>query len=29
MDDTQARADWGWAPRYSLDAMVDDMVAHI
>jgi nucleoside-diphosphate-sugar epimerase len=29
MDDSQARADWGWAPRYDLTAMVDDMVAHI
>jgi len=29
MDDAQARADWGWTPHYSLDAMVDDMVAHI
>ena len=29
MDDAQARADWGWAPRYDLTAMVDDMVAHI
>ena len=29
MDDAQARADWGWAPRYDLMAMVDDMVAHI
>lgn len=29
MDDAEARADWGWSPRFDLSAMVDDMVAHI
>ncbi|KAF1685096.1 NAD-dependent epimerase [Pseudoxanthomonas broegbernensis] len=29
LDDSQARADWGWAPRYDLDAMVGDMLAHL
>jgi len=29
IDDSQARADWGWAPRYDLDAMVQDMLDHL
>ncbi len=29
VDDGPARQDWGWAPYYSLDSMVDDMVAHL
>ncbi|MGB4560821.1 MAG: NAD-dependent epimerase/dehydratase family protein [Schleiferiaceae bacterium] len=29
MDDGKAREDWGWQPSYTLDRMVDDMVAHI
>ena len=29
MDDAEARRDWGWSPRYDLDALVDDMLAHI
>ncbi len=29
IDDRAARADWGWAPRYDLDAMVDDMLARL
>lgn len=29
IDDSQARADWGWAAAYSLDDMVRDMVEHI
>jgi len=26
LDDSSARADWGWAPRYDLDAMCVDMI---
>ena len=26
LDDSAARAEWGWAPEYGLDAMVDDMI---
>jgi nucleoside-diphosphate-sugar epimerase len=29
MDDAEARRDWGWSPRYDLEALVDDMLAHI
>lgn len=29
IDDRAAREDWGWAPRIDLDAMVDDMLAHL
>lgn len=29
IDDTAARSDWGWAPRYDLPAMVEDMLAHL
>ncbi|WP_022836171.1 NAD-dependent epimerase/dehydratase family protein [Salisaeta longa] len=29
IDDSAARADWGWAPRYDLAAMTDDMLAHL
>jgi nucleoside-diphosphate-sugar epimerase len=29
IDDSQARADWGWVPRYDLDAMVQDMLDHL
>lgn len=29
IDDSAARADWGWKPRYDLTAMVDDMMAHL
>ena len=25
MDDTCAREEWGWAPKYDLKAMTDDM----
>ena len=28
MDDSAARADWGFEPRYDLDAMVADMLSH-
>ena len=26
LDDSAARRDWGWQPRYDLDAMTDDML---
>lgn len=29
LDDHAARSDWGWAPRYDLDAMTDDLVPKI
>jgi nucleoside-diphosphate-sugar epimerase len=29
IDDTAARHDWGWAPRYDLDAMVGDMLENL
>lgn len=29
LDDTSARADWGWKPQIGLGAMVDDMLRHI
>lgn len=29
LDDTTARRDWGWAPRYTLDQMTDDLVPKI
>ena len=29
IDDSAARHDWGWQPRFGLDAMVDDMLAHV
>jgi nucleoside-diphosphate-sugar epimerase len=29
IDDAQARADWQWAPRYDLPAMVDDMLGNL
>lgn len=28
IDDSQARADWNWSPRFDLDAIVDDMLAN-
>ncbi len=29
IDDSVARTDWGWSPRFDLDAMVADMLAHL
>ncbi len=29
IDDSLARRDWGWAPRYDLSAMVEDMLLHL
>ncbi len=29
IDDTTARADWGWSPAFDLDAMVTDMLEHL
>jgi nucleoside-diphosphate-sugar epimerase len=29
MDDSAARTEWGWQPRYDLEAMVADMLRHI
>jgi nucleoside-diphosphate-sugar epimerase len=29
LDDSAARADWGWAPRFDLAAMTADMLARL
>jgi len=29
MDDSVARHEWGWEPKWGLDAMVDDMLLHL
>jgi threonine 3-dehydrogenase len=29
IDDSAARRDWGWKPRYDLDAMTDDLVPRV
>jgi threonine 3-dehydrogenase len=29
LDDRAARTDWGWKPRYDLDAMTDDLIPRI
>jgi nucleoside-diphosphate-sugar epimerase len=29
IDDSAARADWGWKPQYDLSAMVDDMFVNL
>ena len=29
IDDSAAQRDWGWQPRYDLQAMADDMLAHL
>jgi nucleoside-diphosphate-sugar epimerase len=29
VDDEAARADWDWGPKYGLESMTDDMLAHL
>jgi nucleoside-diphosphate-sugar epimerase len=29
LDDSAARAEWGWAPRYALGEMVEEMLVHL
>jgi nucleoside-diphosphate-sugar epimerase len=29
LDDTEARRDWGWSPKYDLEGMVDDMLSRL
>ena len=29
MDDTCARKEWGWIPRYNLESMTEDMIVHL
>ena len=29
MDDSCAREEWGWAPRYDLSTMTSDMILHL
>ena len=29
LDDTCAREEWGWQPKWNLDDMTDDMLSHI
>jgi nucleoside-diphosphate-sugar epimerase len=29
LDDTAARQEWGWQPRYDLEAMTADMLTHL
>ena len=29
MDDACARKEWDWAPKWDMDAMIDDMLKHV
>ena len=29
LDDSAARADWGWSPQFDLPAMTKDMLEHL
>ena len=29
LDDTVARNEWGWAPKFGLDELVDDMIENL
>ena len=29
MDDSCARAEWGWCPQYDLEKMTDDMILNL
>ncbi|MEE3276690.1 MAG: NAD-dependent epimerase, partial [Candidatus Thermoplasmatota archaeon] len=29
VDDSAARDEWGWSPRFGLDEMVDDMLENL
>jgi nucleoside-diphosphate-sugar epimerase len=29
LDDSVARKEWGWKPKYDLDSMVDDMIINL
>ena len=29
VDDSAARAEWGWAPEHDLDAMTEDMLSRL
>lgn len=29
IDDSEARADWGWKPQFDLEAMTNDMIQHL
>jgi nucleoside-diphosphate-sugar epimerase len=29
LDDSAARMEWGWSPKYDLEAMVDDMMVNL